>query len=170
MSIKAQKTQLVELAVTAGQLQQQRFNFTDQPQLRTEMAGVKIYIDAIETYNNAAQTVSPITGRAIITPAIMATAGLTLFVGNPNSGASNKGEYINFIPLVSMFRIQVGTNAFVRDLLTFPALGVDWSKSYVSVGTPIGGVTEYSFLFNVYYHYGEPLGATPQLSKAMTNR
>ena len=156
-NIKFQKTQLVELQVGLSALSQQRYGFIDQPQLRSEMAGTIVLIDAIEAYNSDDMTNSPVTGRAIITPAIMKKAGITLYVGNPKTGVANKGEYINFCPLISMHRVDSGTNPYVRDLFIVPELGVDWSKSYVSVAPAIGGSTEYSFLFNVYYHYADAL-------------
>lgn len=155
MATIVQKSQLVSLQVPVAQLGQQRFNFVDQPQLRSELKGKTVYIDGIEAYNSDDMSINNF-GQALITPAIMKTAYLTLFIGDAKV-RGNMGEYVNFMPLVSIHRVQAGTNPFVRELVMFPGQTVDWSKSYVTVGTPIGGATAYSFMFNVYYHFGDQL-------------
>jgi hypothetical protein len=166
MSVIVQKSQLVELLVSGTQLNQTRFNFPDQPQLRSEMAGRTVYIDGIECFNSNDVSVSPITGNTVISPAVMKTAALTLFIGDATAG-SYKGEYINYMPLTSFHRIQSDTtSAFARDLLKFPSLGVDWSKSVVSIGAPIGGVDPKCFLFQIFYRYAEQISQpVPGLKK-----
>lgn len=152
-SIVIQKSQLVSLNVPVAQLGQQRFNFTDQPQLRSLLAGKNVLIDGIEVYNDEDVTHDQ-NGAAVITPAIMKKSFITLFISDPQS-TTNMGEYINYMPFTSLHRAQAATTSpFVRDLVKFPGLTVDWSKCYVSLASPIAGATSYSFLFNIYYHFG----------------
>lgn len=159
-----QKTQLVTLEVKEGMLNQQRFNFLDQPQLRSVLKGQTVYIDAIECYTNQDMAVTQI-GQAVITPAIMQKSYLTLFIDDQKDRLM-MGEYVNFMPLTTLHRTQSNQTAtqspWVRDLIMFPGLNVDWSKSYVTVGTPIGGSTPYNYLFNVYYHFGPQITGNVQ--------
>lgn len=161
MSLIIQKSQLVELNVSGAQLTQTRFNFPDQPQLRSEMAGRTVYIDGIEVFNANDVSKSPITGTPVITETVMKLAALTLFIGDATAG-SYKGEYINYLPLTSFHRTQTTTTSpFVRDLLRFPSLGVDWSKCIVSLGAAIGGTDPFCFLFNIFYRYADELKNVP---------
>jgi hypothetical protein len=154
-----QKSQLVEIAVSVANADQStKYSFPDQPQLRTEARGIGVFIDGIEVFNVNDVSNAPISGNAIISAAIMQRSFLTLFVSTPGQN-SNKGEYINFMPLTTLHRIQsnqTGTaSPYVRDLIKLPGLTVDWSKSYVTIPVKIGVIANpVSFLFNIYYHFG----------------
>jgi hypothetical protein len=155
-----QKSQLVEVKVSiAAAANQQRFDFRDQPQLRTELRGRTVYIDAIEAYNVNDVSNAPISGNAIISAAVMQKSFLTLFISTPNEPA-NKGEYINFMPLTTLHRTQSNQTStpspFVRDLIKFPGLQISWEKCLLNLASPIGTISaDVSFLLNIYYHFGD---------------
>lgn len=147
--------QNVEVYVQNNNDTQSLFNFPDQPQLRW----AKLWY--IETFCISDMTVTP-SNHALVTYANMLKSYLILNCqdldstpasGNNQNAKIPMGEYINYLPLVTMHRVQQGTNAFTRQLYFFNGMAIDWSKSKVFIpGGP--GVSDFSWMFNVWYSSG----------------
>lgn len=145
--IIVKRSQLVELVVPASATNQTRFNFPDQPQINRD----GMVIDAIESLCVSDMSHSP-NQNPLISEAVLKFSYLTMYVSQSADTQIGQGEQLNQIPLSILHRSQGGTAPFVRDMFGLPALRLDWSKSYISTGQPIGVEAVTSYLFNVYYH------------------
>jgi hypothetical protein len=149
MNLAATRYQAVEVIVNSASAG--RFNFTDQPNLRTDNEQT-VVIDAIEIFSNRALTTSPLSNTAIAPTAMFLLGTLVLNVDGY--------ETLQNIPLHSLNRVYADTGAtfvpYVTDLFRLNELTrVDWTKSYVQMsGAPAG--TPFSFYFGVYYRKLSP--------------
>lgn len=147
---KTDKFQLVELIVNNISGNNQDIYFQQQPQLQGyNVAGQRVYIEAIETYSNSALTYSPITtSNVVATPDQLQNAVLTLAEGTEE----NRKQ----IPLAQLNRVYINATSFVpfpAPLMLFRNLSVvSWTKCYVTtVQQPSS--QPFSFLFGVHYSY-----------------
>jgi hypothetical protein len=123
-----------------------RFNFNDQPQLRTDQTQ-DVIIQGLETYTITDIPLSP-NAVAVATALEMKSTYLVLYV--------NGEESIFRIPLVKLHTINNFTDAFNNgeaDTPRFENLLVDWTKSYFLTPAAYGGgvFTTFSFLIGVVY-------------------
>ncbi len=123
-----------------------RFNFNDQPQLRTDQTQ-DVIIQGMETFTITDIPLSP-NAVALPTAAELKATYLVLYV--------NGEESIYRIPLVKLHTINNFTDAFNNaeaDTPRFENLLVDWTKSYFFVPAAYGGgtFTTFSFLLGVVY-------------------
>lgn len=142
------RTQLVELIVPSAQSGATKFNFPDQPQINRD----GMVIDYIESLCVTDVTYTP-SQVPVITEAMMEFSFFTGYVSMSANTDIGQGEQINQYPLTLMHRAQgSATTSFVRDMFGLPALRMDWSKSYITTGQPLGNGAAIAFLFNVGYH------------------
>lgn len=123
-----------------------RFNFGDQPQLRTDQTQ-DVIVQGLETFTITDIPLSP-NGVALPTAVELKSTYLVLYV--------NGEESIFRVPLVKLHTINNFADAFNNgeaDTPRFENLLVDWTKSYLFVPAPYGaGVfTTFSFLLGVVY-------------------
>lgn len=138
-------TQLVELIVpgATGGNQQTRIQFVDQPYLRGT------FTESLETYTITDTPLSP-SNLPVITAAVMQSAYLSLFITDPDKQSSQKGYYIQNVPLVTLHTLQNSANEpFERLPFMLRGQEISWDKCYLQLGAAIGNTSPVSFLFNV---------------------
>lgn len=123
-----------------------RFNFNDQPQLRTDQTQ-DVLIQGLETYTVVDVTLSP-NNVAVMTAALMKQTYLVLYV--------NGEESIYRVPLVSLHTMNNLADPFNNAETMAPAMDnllVDWTKSYWFTPTPYtgGAFATFSILLGVTY-------------------
>lgn len=123
-----------------------RFNFFDQPQLRTDQTR-DVIIQGIETFDITDVALSP-NNVAVITAAFMKQTYVVLYVDGEES--------IYRIPLTQLHRVNNFTDPFVfsgDNAPRFENIMIDWTKSYLFTPTPYGGgvFTTFSVLLGVHY-------------------
>jgi hypothetical protein len=127
-----------------------RIPIGDQANLRTD-AGQDIVIVGLEFFNVNAIPLSYISQNPLPTPAQLANAALTLYVGQEES--------IHLIPAVKLnitrSSLAADTSFFQEHETEFQNLyPVQWDKSYLQLGQPfnVGGANDlFSFLIGVTY-------------------
>lgn len=140
--MKTNKYQLISINVPENSTGT-RYNFPDQPNLRN--AGLV----SVATYSNKAISVGP-NGETISPIDDFKKAYLVLVNGNQ--------EDIFRIPLVELNRIV--PNNFdaaeyvpaITHLIEFMGQQIDWSKSYIQLGSAPSVSTAFSFFFGIYYN------------------
>jgi hypothetical protein len=121
-----------------------RFNFNDQPQLRTDQTQ-DVVIQGLETFTVTDVPLSP-NAIALPTKAQLIATYLVLYV--------NGEESIYRIPLVKLHTINNLADPFNNaesDTPRFENLLVDWTKSYLFTPAAYGNATTFSFLLGVVY-------------------
>jgi len=140
--MKTNKYQLISINVPANSTGT-RYNFPDQPNLRT--AG----LTSVATYSDKAISIGP-NGEAVSPIEDFKKAYLVLVNGNQ--------EDIFRIPLVELNRVV--PNNFdateyvpaITHLIEFMGQQIDWSKSYIQLGSAPSVSTAFSFFFGIYYN------------------
>jgi|SRR5580700_4668694 hypothetical protein len=137
--------EMVEQQIAANSTQT-RFNFNDQPQLRTDQTQ-DVIIQGLETYTITDIPLSP-NAVALPTAVQLKATYLVLYV--------NGEESIYRIPLVKLHTINNFADAFNNgeaDTPRFENLLVDWTKSYLFTPAAYGGgvFATFSFLIGVVY-------------------
>lgn len=123
-----------------------RFNFNDQPQLRTD-ASQDVIIQGMEVFTVVDVSLSP--NNVAVIPAVNAIQTyLVLYVDGEES--------IYRIPFYQIHRVNNLANPFVTIDQVAPSLDnllVDWTKSYWFTPTPYGGgvFATFSILLGVHY-------------------
>jgi hypothetical protein len=153
------KSQLVELVVQGlpnpGQ-QATRFYFQDQPFLRQKS------LVSLETFfrEDSSAGMTSITGNALVTSAIGTNAYLTLYGNDPetppgnaptNGGVVAQGEWLQYIPLVKLHRVNNQASPFVFEKETYIPRIIVWEKSYITVPSAPANTVNFSFLLDVGY-------------------
>jgi len=138
--------EFVELRLNAGTYQGLQ-KFPDQPQLD----GMEI--NAIETYcdDDVPQSFQT-QGLVVVDITALISSALVLYESqkyDDDGGAYKDG--VKYLPLVSLHRVDNGSNPFVRDLPIFACNRVQWLKSGVVIGPSITFETDVAFVFAVYY-------------------
>lgn len=132
---------------TTGQTGQQ-WNFPDLPYLRPRMA----YIQAIEYYTLAAQTLSPVSGTALVSLGISQKTSITIYGSIPNVKQGN--QIVQQMPVLRLNNIQVGTaDPFAQQIMKFKDLEIDWTKTFLSIASAPANVTDMAFVFGVYFNF-----------------
>jgi|SRR5579859_192834 hypothetical protein len=143
MEFKAIKSQLVENPINAGSTKNQ-FNFPTQNYLRLKQ------IVSIEVLSTADITVCP-SGNDVISSAILKQSFLTIYGDNPEA-PNAQGQWIEQIPLVSLHRLNNGTDPFVFGLFNMIPRNIVWEKSFITIfGTFTPPSNNTSFVLNVGY-------------------
>lgn len=139
------KTQWVELIVqgVSGGNTQNQINFTPQNYLN----GMEVL--SIETYSVNDVPLSP-NQNALPTITQLKSAFLTLYMTDPDK-PSDIGQWVYNVPLITLHRVQNGTDAFTRELFRLSRSVISWEKSFISVSPALSNTTNISFLFNVGY-------------------
>jgi hypothetical protein len=137
------KSTLIELQVQANST---GVNFTfDQQQFLLQKD-----IISLETFTVTDMPISPL-GNILPTAANILNSFLTLYGSNPQD-AQSKGEWLIQIPLITLHRINNGTDPYVWDLYTQVPRNIVWEKSKVTLATgTLGNASTLSFVFNVGY-------------------
>ena len=158
--------ELVDVIITANN-GLSRIPIGDQANLRTD-GGQDIVIVGIEAFNVNAYPLSPISNNPLPTPAQLANAFLTLYVGQEES--------IHLIPVtklnITRSALATATDYFQELETEFQNLyPVQWDKCYLQLGQPFntgGANAMFSFLLGVTY-LKFPAGAwAKQLAAAPT--
>lgn len=120
-----------------------RFNFADQPQLRTD-ASQDVAIQTMQVYDITDVPLSP-NNVAVSTAAFMKQTYLILYVDGEES--------IYRIPLVDIHITSNGADPFQYEMDLFDNLIIDWTKSYFFTPAAYGaGVfATFSFLLGIRY-------------------
>ena len=127
--------QAVEIPVSSGSTLT-RFYFQDQPQLRNAA------IDAIELYTAGTLSATPLSGSTPATTTDLKKCTLVLYSGDLQQCWS--------IPLLSLNRINNGTDPYVFELPKFEGVVISWVKSYINASAALS-TTNVAFSFGVYY-------------------
>lgn len=141
--------QLVDVIVTADS-GVSRITIGDQANLRTD-SDQDIVIVGLEAYNINAIPLSSVSNNPLPTPAQLANAFLTLYVGTEES--------IDGIPLPELNSLRsalaTDTSFFMEERTDFQNLfPVQWDKCFLQLGKPYntgGANAEFSFLIGVHY-------------------
>jgi hypothetical protein len=121
-----------------------RFNFNDQPQLRTDQ-NADVIVQGLEVYTVADVPLSP-NNNTVITAALLKQTYLVLYV--------NGEESLYRIPLVKLHTINNFADAFNNaesDTPRFDNLLIDWTKSYLFTPAAYGNGALFSILLGVIY-------------------
>lgn len=122
-----------------------RFNFFDQPQLRTDTTQ-DVIIQGIETFDVNDVTLSP-NNVTLPTKAQLQQAYIVLYVDGEES--------IYRIPLIQLHRVNNFADPWVQyeEMPKFENLMVDWTKSYIFTPSPFsaGVFATFSILLGVHY-------------------
>jgi hypothetical protein len=122
---------LENIELLVDNINKTKFSFSENAILR----GQKVkYIDIPQV---SEVSVTP-TGRAVVNATVYAKAFLVLSVGNK--------EQINRIPLRSLDPFQSNGVRIALD-----DLNVDWTKSYIEIGSIAGLVLNEAFFLNIYF-------------------
>lgn len=127
--------QAAEIAVANGSTLT-RFYFQDQPQLRNAQ------IDAIEIYTPGTISATPLSGSTPVTLTDLKKCTLVLYSGDLQQTWS--------IPLLSLNRINNGTDPYVFELPKFEGVVISWVKSYINASAALA-TTNVAFAFGIYY-------------------
>lgn len=137
----------MELIIPAGTTGTQ-VNFPDIPELRSDTEkDVPIYSGAISSVESVPLTYS---GNANASLAQISNSFLTLYVLGR--------EQIFRIELLRLLNVR-GNGAsyfYMGELFEWAPIRVDWTKSYVSFGTPPDNDVQYSYLFTFGYDWCLP--------------
>ncbi len=128
MDIVLNNLENIELVV--DNINKTKFNFPDIENIR----GKKIKVIDIPSVNEV--TVTPL-GKANINDTVYGKSFLVLNVAG--------SEKINRIPLKSLNPFANNTRLFFNDLV------VDWTRSYIEVGSTAGLVANEAFFLNVFF-------------------
>lgn len=138
-------TQLIEITVPANSTAPS-VKFPNEPFLNGQ------YVRSMETYTLGDISLSP-SGLPLITGAMMMKCFLNLFVYNPKD-TSNKGYYINLLPLVSLHLLQnVSNDPFERTPFYLSDKIISWDKTTVSFGGALGNTVDTAILVNVGFRF-----------------
>lgn len=139
--------ELIELVVPAGATQN-RFNFPDIPQLRSDSTK-DIIVRAIEAYT-ADDIPTDFNNNPVVTAANLKLSSLTLYVGQEES--------IFRLPLVKLHNVQNSANTQFGtwELNQFEDLSIDWTKSYISTPTAIVPVAQFAYILGIVYQRLKP--------------
>jgi hypothetical protein len=143
------RVELVDVIITANN-GLSRIPIGDQANLRTD-GGQDIVIIGIEAFNINALPLSPVTNNPLPTPAQLANAFLTLYIGQE--------EAIHLIPVVKLnvtrSSLATATDYFQEHETEFQNLyPVQWDKCYLQLGAPFnagGANAAFSFLLGITY-------------------
>ena len=132
---RIQKFEFVEIYVPSGSTAT-RWAFPDLPKLRyVALLGIEAYtVTAVPTC---------ISGRPPISLANFQKGFLTLY--------ADERQDIYRVPLVSINRIQAGSDPFVRAMPVTSGQKITWDKSYVEFPTLTAPASDSSIAFGVYY-------------------
>ena len=139
MSSKLTRFQLIEVAVpAAGLAVGQRLYIPDQPQLRTQTNQI-IILKRLQPYDNVTNPTTP-SGAATVTVANLASSYLVINVAGT--------ETMQFIPFVNLVNTVTTSTAVQRSYSNSQRLinnitRVDWTKSYIQVGSAIAAGVSY---------------------------
>jgi hypothetical protein len=141
--------QLVDVIIVANS-GVSRIPIGDQANLRTDNSQ-DIVIVGIEAFNINAYPLSPVSNNPLPTPAQLANAFLTLYIGTE--------EQVALIPVtklnVTRSALATDTSFFQENETEFQNLyPVQWDKCYFQLGQPFntgGANTEFSFLLGITY-------------------
>lgn len=141
---------LIEVKMPANSAANKSYTFEWQSQVQTILGDQRVAVEAIEVYTNLAITHSPLTTTfPVAAPADIRNTSLTLLFGT--------FEGISTIPLASLCRTlpdQANYSPAVEDLTLFREMQkVDWVRSKVTLVNTAPTVTEFSYLFGVWYDY-----------------
>lgn len=138
---------LVQGAASPGN-QQTVFNFPDLPQVRN----TPIY--SIVVYTPDTCTLSGITFQTLVPVANLQEAYLTLYTTDPVAPEQKYG--IDRIPLLELNYMRNATaDPSVLYMPEMVGQTVTWPKSYITLGAPIGNVTNLVFQFGIRYGYNQ---------------
>jgi hypothetical protein len=121
-----------------------RFNFNDQPQLRTDQTQ-DVIIQGLETFTITDIPLSP-NAVALPTAVQLKSTYLVLYV--------NGEESIYRVPMIKLHTINNLADPFNNAEFGTPPfenLLVDWTKSYLFVPAAYGNASTFSFLLGVAY-------------------
>jgi hypothetical protein len=141
--------QLVDVIIAANS-GVSRIPIGDQANLRTDNSQ-DIVIIGVEAFNINAYPLSPISNNPLPTPAQLANAFLTLYIGTE--------EQVALIPVtklnVTRSALATDTSFFQENETEFQNLyPVQWDKCYLQLGQPFntgGANTIFSFLLGITY-------------------
>lgn len=124
------------------------FQFPDLPYLRPRQA----YIQAIEVYTLASVSLSPVSGTALASLGIMQKTALTLYGGI--DGVKQGNQIVQQIPVLRLNNLQNATpDPFAVNIMKFNNLEVDWTKSFITIGSAPANTSDVAVVFGVYFNF-----------------
>lgn len=121
-----------------------RFNFFDQPQLRTDQT-MDIIIQGIESWDITDIPLSP-NNNPVITKVNLQNSYLVLYIDGEES--------VLRLPLIALHRVNNFADPFTQtdnNPFNFDNIMVDWTKSYIFTPTAYVGGILFSILLGVHY-------------------
>lgn len=141
--------QLVDVTITANN-GLSRIPIGDQANLRTD-GDQDIVIVGIEAFGVNAYPLSPVSQNPLPTPAQLANAFMTLYIGTEEAVALIPVTKLN----ITRSALATATDYFQMEGTEFKFLyPVQWDKCYLQLGQPYntgGANAQFSFLFGVTY-------------------
>lgn len=132
--------ELVEKYIDANNAGQSVFAFDTNSNLQGKKV---VYLDA---YNIETMTTSP-QGHTVIGVSSFLRTSLTLY------SIQQQRLNIQRLPLVALnpYNVPGGTTPYASLRILLNNAQTDWNKSEITLGSPLGGGGDVSFMFGVYY-------------------